>query len=97
LKFVVNMRSPNKLAVNNKQNMIYKLKTILKRLGRYTPQEGDRVICLYPGNGKYGLEATVETVAIACERLWIRFDDGELIPFSFDNVVLCDRYYHEIG
>lgn len=69
----------------------------LKRVGRYTPQEGDRVICLYQGNGVYGLEATVVTVAHSCERAYIRFDDGVVIPFSFDNVMLCDRYYHKTG
>jgi hypothetical protein len=69
----------------------------LKRLGRYTPKEGDRVVCLYMGNNVYGLEATVATVAHACERVWIKFDSKEIIPFSFDGVMLCDRYYHKIG
>lgn len=65
----------------------------LKRVGRYIPKEGDRVVCLYQGNGIYGLEAIVITVAHLCDRVYIKFDNGKIIPFSFDDVMLRDRYH----
>jgi hypothetical protein len=69
-----------------------KIANKLKRIGRYTPKEGDRVICLYQGNNVYGLEATVVTVAYPCDRVYIKFGDGKIIPFSFDDVMLRDRH-----
>lgn len=51
------------------------------------------MICLCQGNNVYGLEATVVTVAHQCDRVYIEFDDGKTIPFSFNDVMLRDRYY----